>query len=79
MRTVVAKWARQCLAWGRTFHTVEAIEQFVNVLDKHSRRQVGDKCGEDLRTECEAESKPHGTACLFRHIPLGVVKSAGKK
>jgi len=37
------------------------------------------KDGEDCRMECEAESKPHGTANLFRRIPPGVVKSVGKK
>jgi len=40
MRTVVTKWATQCLARGSTLHTVEAIKQFVDVLDKHSHRQV---------------------------------------
>jgi len=29
--------------------------------------------------ECEAESKPRGTANLFRRIPSGVMKSVGKK
>jgi hypothetical protein len=79
MRTVVTKWATQCLAWGSTLHTVEAIEQFVDVLHKHNHRQVGEKCGEDCEMECDAESKPHGTATLFRHIPSGVVKSVRKK
>jgi len=69
----------QCLVWGSTLHTVEAVKRFVDVLDKHSHRQVGDKCGEDCGVECEAESKPHGTAKLFRHVPSGVVKSVGKK
>ena len=55
------------------------MKQFVNVLNQHSRRQVGDKGGEDRGMECEAESKPHGTDSLFRHIPSGVVKSFGKK
>jgi hypothetical protein len=32
--------AKQCLAWGSTLHTVEVIKQFVNVLGKHSRRQL---------------------------------------
>ena len=40
MRTVVTKLAMQCLAWGSTLHTVEAIKQFVDVLDKHSHSQV---------------------------------------
>jgi hypothetical protein len=40
MGTVVTKWAMQCLAWDSMLHTVEAIKQFVDVLNKHSRRQV---------------------------------------
>ena len=40
MGTVVIKWATQCLAWGSMLHTVEAIKQFVDKLNKHSRRQV---------------------------------------
>jgi hypothetical protein len=40
MGTVATKWAMQCLAWGNTLHTVEAIKQLVDILDKHSRRQV---------------------------------------
>jgi hypothetical protein len=40
MGTVVTKWATQCFAWGSTLHTVEAIEQLVNIFNKHSRRQV---------------------------------------
>jgi heme exporter protein D len=40
MRTVVTKWATQWLAYGSTLHTVEAIKQFVDVLNKQSRRQV---------------------------------------
>jgi hypothetical protein len=67
------------LALFRTLQTVEAIEQFVNVLDKHSRRQIGNKGREDCGMECEAESKPHGTANLFRRIPSGVMKSVSKK
>ena len=39
-RTVVTKWAKKCLAWGSMLHTFEAIEQFVNVLGKHSCRQL---------------------------------------
>jgi hypothetical protein len=35
MRTVVTKWATQFLAWGSTLHTVEAIKQFVHILNKH--------------------------------------------
>jgi hypothetical protein len=67
----------QCLAWGSTLHTVEAIKQFVDVLDKRSHRQVGNKGEgrEDCGMKFEAESKPYGTANLFRHIPLGVLKS----
>ena len=76
MRTVVSKWATQYLAWGSTLHTVEAIKQSVKVLNKHSRKQVGNK---DCGMECEAESKPHGTANLFGHIPSGVVKFVDKK
>jgi hypothetical protein len=30
----------QCLASSSTLHTVEAIKQFVDVLDKHSHSQV---------------------------------------
>jgi hypothetical protein len=41
--------------------------------------RVGNKGGEDCGLECEAESKPHGTANLFRRIPPGVTKSVGKK
>jgi hypothetical protein len=33
----------QCLAWGSTLYTVEAIKQFVDVLDKHSHRQLFNK------------------------------------
>jgi hypothetical protein len=40
--------------------------------------RVGNQGGEDCGMECEAESKPSGTANLFRHIPSGVVKSVGK-
>ena len=40
MGTVVTKWATQWLACGTMLHTVEAIEQFVNLIDKISRRQV---------------------------------------
>jgi len=40
MGTVVTKWATQWLACGTMLHTVEAIEQFVNILDKMSCRQV---------------------------------------
>ena len=40
MGTVVTKWATQWLACGSTLHTVEAIKQFVDILNKHSRRQV---------------------------------------
>jgi hypothetical protein len=63
------------LALFRTLHTVEAIKRFFKVLNKHSHRQVGNKGGEDRGIECEAESKPYGTANLFRHIPSGVMKS----
>ena len=31
---------------------------------------VGNKGRVDCGMECEAESKPHGTANLFRHIPV---------
>jgi hypothetical protein len=41
--------------------------------------RVGNKEREDCGMECEAESKPHDTANLFRHNPSGVVKSVGKK
>jgi len=41
--------------------------------------RVGNKGGEDCGMECEAESKPHDTANLFRSIPSGVVKSVRKK
>jgi len=34
MGTVVTKWATQWLACSTTLHTVEAIEQFVNILNK---------------------------------------------
>jgi len=37
------------------------------------------KGGEGCGMECEAESKPRGTANLFRRIPSGVMKSVGKK
>ena len=40
MRTVVTKWTTQCLTWGSTLHTVEAMKQFVNILNKHSHRQA---------------------------------------
>ena len=40
MGTVVTKWAMPYLAWGSTLHTVEAVIQFVETLNKHSRRQV---------------------------------------
>jgi len=40
MGTVVTKWAMQCLAWGSTLHTVEAFKQFVDIFNKHSRKQV---------------------------------------
>ena len=79
MRTAVTKWAMQCLTWGSMLHTVVAIKQSVGILDKHSCWQGGNKVGEDCGVECVAESKPHGTANLFRCIPSGVVKSAGKK
>ena len=79
MRTPVSKWATQYLAWGSTLHTVKAIKQSVKVLDKHSRKQIGNKGGEDCVMECEAESKPHGTANLFKRIPSGVMNSVGKK
>jgi len=79
MRTVVSKWATQYLAWGSTLHTVEAIKQSVKVLDKQSRKQVGNKGREDCGMECEAESKPHGTANVFRCILPGVMKFVGKK
>jgi hypothetical protein len=36
---------------------------------------MGNKGGEACGMACEAESKPRGTADLFRHIPSGVVKS----
>jgi len=79
MRTVVSKWATQYLAWGSTLHTVEAIKQSVKVLDKHSHKQVGNKGGKDCGMECEAESTPHGTANVFRHIPSDVMKFVDKK
>ena len=41
--------------------------------------RVGNKSGEDCGAECEAKSKPRGTASLFRRIPPGVTKSVGKK
>ena len=40
---------------------------------------VGNKGGEHCGMECETESKPRGTANLFRRIPPGVTKSVGKK
>lgn len=40
MRTGVTKWAKQCLAWGSTRHTVKAIKQFVSLINKHSRSHV---------------------------------------
>jgi len=40
MGTVVTKWAVPYLAWGIMLYTVEAIKQFVDTLNKHSRRQV---------------------------------------
>jgi hypothetical protein len=40
MGTVVTQWPTQCFAWGCMLHTTEAIEQFVSILNKHSRRQV---------------------------------------
>ena len=79
MRTIVTKWATQYLTWGSTLHTGEVIKQSVKFLNKHSRKQVGNKGGEDCGMECEAESKPHGTANLFRRIPSGVMKFVGKK
>jgi hypothetical protein len=36
MKTVVTKQT----ALGSTIHTVEAIKQFINVLEKHSHRQI---------------------------------------
>jgi hypothetical protein len=41
--------------------------------------RVGNKGREGCGMECEAESKPRGTANVFRRIPLGVTKSVGKK
>jgi hypothetical protein len=41
--------------------------------------RIGNKGGEDCGMECEAESKPRGTANMFIRIPSGVVKSVGKK
>ena len=35
----------------------------------------GEACG----MECEAKSKPHGTANLITHIPSGVMNSVSKK
>ena len=52
---------------------------FLDDLDKHSHRQVGNEGEEDCETECKAQSKPHGTGNLFRRIPTGVVKCVGKK
>jgi len=40
MRTVVTKWAMQCLASGSMLQTVESIRQFVYVLNIHSHREV---------------------------------------
>jgi len=39
------------------------------------RLDKGKGCG----MECEAKSKPRGTANLFRRIHLGDMKSVGKK
>jgi hypothetical protein len=41
--------------------------------------RVHNKGREDCGMECEAESKPHGTANLFRHIPSGVMTFVNKK
>jgi hypothetical protein len=41
--------------------------------------RVSNKGGEGCGETYEAESKPHGTANLFRRIPSGVMKSVGKK
>jgi hypothetical protein len=41
--------------------------------------RVRNKGREDYGMECEAKSKPHGTANLFRHISSGVMKSVRKK
>ena len=41
--------------------------------------RVGNKGGEDCGMECAAEPKLSATANLFRRIPLGVMKSVGKK
>jgi hypothetical protein len=46
---------------------------------KHRYLHMGNKGGEACGMACEAESKPRGTADLFRHIPSGLVKSVGKK
>jgi hypothetical protein len=40
MRTAVMKWAKQCPAWGSTLHTVEAIKKFIDLIEKHGRRQL---------------------------------------
>ena len=48
VRTDVTKWATQCLAWGSTLHTVEAInEQFhacfivtVGQFEKHIQNKI---------------------------------------
>jgi len=44
-----------------------------------SMERVGNKGREDCGMECEAQSKPRGTANLFRRIPPGVTKSVSKK
>jgi len=57
MKTVVTKWATQFRAWGSTLHTVEAIKQFVSVLNEHSHRQVGNK-GRDKIVVWNLKLKP---------------------
>ena len=42
---------------------------------KTGRLLGGKACG----MECDAESKPHGTAKMIRRIPSGVIKSVSKK
>ena len=40
--------------------------------------RVGNRGGEGCGMECVAESKPRGTANVFRRIPSGFLKSVGK-
>jgi hypothetical protein len=69
----------QCFAWGSTLHTAEAIKQFADVLDKHSHRQVGDKCGEKIVKWNLKLNPSHLALPLCSGISLQVSRSLGKK